>query len=129
VVDSLNTVVGPAVAFDLLNPIVALRIDGAIVMLRLLAGNFYGYDAAWFAGPGCTGQAYVNQLPAMALPNTAVDHVGRVFVDVGQPPAAVVISSVADPSGCYDIVQTMVLVPANQVLDLPSRFVAPFRVQ
>jgi hypothetical protein len=52
-----------------------------------------------------------------------------VFVDVGQPPAAVVISSVADPSGCYDIVQTMVLVPANQVLDLPSRFVAPFRVQ
>jgi hypothetical protein len=129
VVDANGTLVGPAVSWEQLSPVVAVRVGSAVILLKLLAGQIYGFDATYFDGPGCSGNPYLNRLATMALPNTAVDNLGRVFADLGGDWAQPQILSVADPSGCYPTDMSLLLAPATQVLDLPSRWVAPFRVQ
>jgi hypothetical protein len=129
VVDANGAVLGPVVTFEMLNAVVGLRLGGAVVLLRLAGSHLEGYDSAYFGLPGCQGQAFVQRYATMAVRNSAVDHAGRVYVDVWQGGAFnVQVQSIADPSGCYDVPFTFPLVPATLVLDL-NNFTPPFRVE
>jgi hypothetical protein len=132
VVDADGKVVGPVVSLSGLNPVVVFKVDGQVITLQLMGDRFFGYDAVWFAGTGCTGNTYV-QPSSSALPMTGVDHLGRVYVDEGAGnPALVTIRSYGFPNetnACTAAGFQLFVVPATFVGDLNSYFTAPFRVE
>ncbi|HEV8673786.1 MAG TPA: hypothetical protein VGX21_07065 [Methylomirabilota bacterium] len=132
VVDADGSPVGPVVSLQGLNAVVAFKAGGQIVALQLIGDQLLGYDAVWFGGAGCTGQAYV-QSSESALRMTAIDNLGRVYVDDGSSvPAMVTIGSYAFPNDtntCFPGGFPLLVVPAALVADLESTFTAPFRVE
>jgi hypothetical protein len=129
VVDSNGHVVGPVISLNGLDAVVGVKVGGSVIVLQLIGQQLVGYDFAWFAGAGCTGQAYVQQSQA-TLPNTAVDAAGRVYVETRPAsPALVVIGSYVFGGACQPGGFSMFVVPASLVGDLNSIFTPPFHLE
>jgi hypothetical protein len=129
VVDAAGVVVGPVVSLDgNLNPLVGLRAGGRGFVLTLYQGALLGDDAAYFATPDCSGEAYL-QRSTSALPSAVVGPGHRVYVDVGQAPVSLTVQSYYYLGTCARVTWSFQGAPAPLAVDLGLQHTLPFSLR
>jgi hypothetical protein len=128
VVDRNGKVLGSIAGVIGYDVLVAVKGDPVVFPVMVINGDLFGFDAVYFDGPGCTGQAYGSPSGGV-FPVSAIDNQGRVFAaDSHASRARVTVASFGGPGMCSDATMDLDLAPAAQVFDLAA-FAPPFSVQ